>query len=201
MKFYPILLLVLLAVCSSVRADSTASIEAWLVLKVNDKDSASTSLIRKAESRGGYFLNQNENSVTIKLPNQHVDSLLAFCDTLGLIVSRNYSSRNYLMQIAERQASIKAKRDLLKDYFAMLKKSNANSVLTVERAISDLTAQIESQEANLKVMKHKIALAKIRIDFQFRERKAPLVSGNSIFRWINTLNLVDLRMDFEHDRR
>ena len=90
---------------------------------------------------------------------------------------------------------------LLKDYFAMLEKSNANSVLTVERAISNLTAQIESQEANLKVMKHKIALARIRIDFQFRERKTPLVSGTSIFKWINTLNLVDLRRGFEHGKR
>jgi hypothetical protein len=178
----------------------TTAISASFVIKVDNKESAARSLIKRAEGKQGYFSSLGDYSVTIRLPNSQVEGYLAFCDSLGYVVARRYDATDYASQIADKEVKLKTRRDLLKDYFSMLQQSPAGSVLTVEKAVAGLTGEIESLEADLKGLRYKLDFAEIRVDFQFRERRAPLKSASSLFKWINTLNLAGLRGNFENDR-
>jgi len=180
--------------------EAATAVNASLVLKVNDREAAARTLIARAEGAGGYFSSLGNTFVIVKLPNAKVEAFLAFCDSLGLVIDRHYEAIDYSSRIADNQVKIKTRRDLLKDYFDMLQQSSAGSVLSVENATSGITTEIESLEADLKVLRHRIDFAEIRVDFEFRERHAPLKTSRSLFRWINTLNLSDLRQDFENGR-
>ena len=183
-------------------ADSSmTAISASLVLKVDDRAATARLLVKHTEDKRGYFSNLGENFVTVKLPNSQVTTFLAFCDSQGIVIDRHYIAQDYSAVVADKQVKIKARRDLLKDYFEVLQQSTIGSVLTVEGAISNLTAEIESLEADMKVLRHKLEFAEIRVDFEFRERHPPLKSAESLFKWINTLNLAALREDFENGRK
>jgi hypothetical protein len=197
--------LVLILAClfgpaSASEAGMTTSVSSSLVLKVDNREAAARSLIRRAEDQGGYFSSLSDNFVVVRLPNPRIDGFLAFCDSLGYVVSRGYQAADYSSRIADLEVKIKTRRDLLKDYFAMLQQSPAGSVLTVERSISGITEEIESLEADLKGLRQRLDYGEIRVDFQFRERRAPLKSASSLFKWINTLNLSGLRGNFENGR-
>lgn len=176
----------------------TTAIKASFVVKVNDRNSATATLINAAEEAHGYFSQLGDGFVIIKVPDSAVESCLALCGRLGVVVDRSFEATDQSQAIAGKEIRIKARRDLLKDHFDMLQQSTAGSVLTVEKAVSELTAEIESLEADVRVMRHSLDFAEIRVDFRFRERRAPLKSATSLFGWLNRLNLIDLREEFEN---
>jgi hypothetical protein len=174
------------------------AIRASFVIKVNDRNASAKTLVDAAQKASGYFSNLGDDYVTVKVPNSAVETYLSLCDSQGLVVDRYYEAIDQSRIIAEKEVKLKARRNLLKDHFEMLQQSTAGSVLTVEKAIAELTAEIESLEADLKVLRHDLDFAEIRVDFRFRERRAPLKSATSLFGWVNKLNLIDLKEEFEH---
>jgi hypothetical protein len=174
------------------------SIRADLVIKVSDRDKASEKLIAQAESWDGWFLTYSERGITFNLPNQHVDSFLVFCDSLGLVVQKNYETQDMTLDIIQQEASLKAKQKLLEDYYEILNQSHFGTVLQVERTIVNLIAEIERLMGRIRFMRHKITTANITVNFQFRDRSAPVADGSSPFGWLNTLNLSNMRYDFEY---
>jgi hypothetical protein len=177
------------------RPDETLT--ASVVLKVNDRQAVSRSLIATAEKMGGFFSLLGDDYIVFKIPIAKADSFLVICDSAGLIINRRYDLTDNAPTIADRENKLKARRDLLSNYFDVLKNSSAGSVLTVEQAIADITTEIESLEAELSKLRRELEYGEIRVDFKFHERTPPLRTARSLFNWINDLNLVDLRRDFE----
>jgi hypothetical protein len=173
------------------------TINASVVLKVNDREATARSLIKTAEGMDGYFSLLGDEFIVFKIPVAKADTFLTVCDIAGLIIARRFELTDNAPEIADRETRLKARRDLLKDYFDMLRSSSAGSVLTVEKAIADVTTEIESLEAELSRLRYQLEYGEIRVDFKFHERTPPLRSARSLFNWINDLNLVDLRRDFE----
>jgi hypothetical protein len=172
------------------------TLSASVVLKVNDREATTRSLIKTAEVMDGYFSSLGDEFIVFKIPVVKADTFLMVCDSAGLVVARRYELSDIVPAIADRETRLKARRDLLKDYFDMLRNSSAGSVLTVEKAIADVTMEIESLEAELSRLRYQLEYGEIRVDFKFHERTPPLRSARSLFNWINDLNLVDLRRDF-----
>ncbi|MFC1584275.1 DUF4349 domain-containing protein [Fibrobacterota bacterium] len=182
-------------------ASPLISIRASLVIKVNDKDEASKALIDWVESRQGYFTNYSGTAVTFKLPNQSVDSFLVRCDSLGLVADKNYETQDLTLDIGRKEASLKAKQKLLEDYYDILHQARLGKVMEVERAIVNLIAEIERDMGKLKVMRHKTEMADLTASFQFIDRSPPVPEGDSPFTWLNHLDLIQLREDFEGTQR
>jgi hypothetical protein len=174
------------------------SIRADLVIKVSDREKASEQLIAQAEAWEGYFLNYSEQGITFNLANEHVDSFLVFCDSLGLVVQKNYETQDMTFDINQMEASLKAKQKLLDDYYEIMNKSVFGTVLQVERTIVSLIAEIERLTGRIRLMRHKTSMANISVRFQFRDRSAPIADGSSPFSWLNRLNLSEMRYEFEN---
>ena len=78
----------------------------------------------------------------------------------------------------------------------MLNTAGPNAVVEVEQQMTTLVEEIESLKGQLQLFEHQLQLADIVVSFQFRDRRPPVRDGSSSFKWLNTMNLVDLIWEF-----
>jgi hypothetical protein len=57
-------------------------------------------------------------------------------------------------------------------------------------------AEIETLKGQLRHLQDRIALARVEVRFEYRDRSAPVPDGSSSFAWLNTMNLIDLLEEF-----
>ena len=176
-------------------------VAASLVLKVTQRESAADDLVAKTAELGGYFSSRDLNAVVLRVPVDSADALLEYVAEQGLVVSRQFSREDISAQLTDQQARLDTRRAMLDQYFALLPDAGVDAVLTVEREITYLVAEIEQLEGALKLARHQSAYATVNVSFQFRNRAAPTRDGSSSFAWLNTLNLADILQDFQYDYR
>lgn len=167
-----------------------------VVLKVNDREEAADAVVALVDEVGGYFSSRTDSSLTLKVPAASAPKILSFIEASGIIVERNYNARDIGYPLEEMRARLASREEVLARYFKVIRSANVNAVVTVEREMTTLVQEIESLKGKLKLLEHQLAFAEIRVDFQFRDRRPPLRSGDSNFDWLNTVNLADLIQEF-----
>ncbi len=178
-----------------------SAVHASLVLAVEQREASADRLVAGAEALGGYFSSRTLDALTLRVPAGATEDLLALAEAEGLVTARDYTRRDLGAQLAEQQATLDSRREMLAQYFEVLAGAGADSVVTVEREITRLIAEIEQLEGALRAARNQAAYATVDIAFQFRDRAAPARDGSSSFAWLNTLNLADLLYDFQYGTR
>ena len=173
-----------------------ARVSAELVVKVAQKDDAANALIALAESHGGYFSELSNEAVVLRVPVAHAEAVVAAVDEQGLVVDKSYSSEDLRETLNEHQTRLEARQRVLDQYFGLLSGADSDAVLTVEREITRLVAEIERLEGAIRFMEHGARMAHISVRFRFRERTGPRSDASSSFDWLNELNLTGLVDDF-----
>jgi hypothetical protein len=181
--------------------DDRSAIVATMVLKVTRRDEAADALVAQATEAGGYFAERTDQRLRLKVPADKARAFLASAEAQGVVVDRSFSSTGLSEQIADTNARLAAREDVLARYFSVLQTAGAGAVVTVEREIVRLVAEIEQYKGQLRALEHRADYADITLDFQFRDRAAPSRGGSSSFRWLNTLNLADIVEDFHYGER
>ena len=176
-------------------------INSSLTLKVENKEKVSLELIQHAESLGGYYQKRKDSFVLLKIPAAKTEDFIKHTESKGLIANRNFSSQSLSQQLANTQARLKAREELLEKYFQILQEAKSEAVITVEREVIRLVTEIEDLKGSERKLLHQARFSNIEIYFQFRDRRAPTNNGSSSFAWINTLNLNGLIDEFEHSSR
>ncbi len=172
------------------------AIQNSVVLKVNDREKTADAIVGLVDEVGGYFSNRTDSSLTLKVPADSAQKVLAFIEQSGIIVERNYNARDIGYPLEEMRARLSSREEVLKRYFSVISTATVNAVVTVEREMTSLVQEIESLKGRLRLLEHQLAFSEIRVDFQFRDRRPPLKTGNSNFQWLNTVNLADLIQEF-----
>lgn len=172
------------------------AIDAQLVIKVKDPQAVADELVQEAREAGGYFSSRTRQQVTFKIPTAKAEAFVSAAAERGLVVSRSFSNTGLTAQIADANARLAAREEVLARYFEVLDDASAESVVTVERAIVGLISEIEGLKGRIRSMEHQASFADVTVDFQFRDRAAPVRDGSSSFAWLNTMNLADLVQDF-----
>ena len=178
--------------------DARSAIVATMVVKVTRRDEAADALVAQAESMGGYFAERSDQRLRLKIPAAQARDYLAQVDGQGVVVDSTFNTTGLSQQLADNQARLEAREDILARYFAVLETAGSDSVVTVEREIVNLVAEIEGYKGSIRALEHRATYADITLDFEFRDRAAPSRGGSSSFDWLNTLNLADLIEDFHH---
>lgn len=178
---------------------TAASTTATLTIKVSDKDATADALIAKAEALGGYFADRNEQAITFKIPAESETPFETFAGGLGVLIERQYQKQDLGFAIDRARSELKSREEMMKRYMQVLANAGPGQVVTVEREIVALIQAIEQQKGALKGMEHRVRYARVVVQFQFHDRKAPARDGTSSFAWLNTMNLSDLLGDFHHD--
>jgi hypothetical protein len=174
----------------------TSTIQARVVVKVNDRDQAADSLVRSAEGLKGFFIQKGRDGVILRIPAVGLKSLLADADRLGQVIDRQLEREDLGEELLRKEAALKAKTEAQLQYQALLDQADVDAALYVEKELIHLVAEIETLKGQIRHLKHRIAFARVEVLFEYRDRSAPVPDGISSFAWLNTMNLIDLLEDF-----
>ncbi len=185
----------------AVEESVTTAIVAGLVVQVDDRQAALDRAIAIAEARGGWFASLGTHQVSLRVPTSASRDVIEELRGLGDLVDRSFSSQDLGPQLVDLESRLKARREVLARYEAVLGQASPQAVVSVERQITNVVGEIEGIEGQLRVLRDRTSVARIDLSFQFRERRAPTRDGSSSFVWLNTLNVADVLADFQAARR
>lgn len=174
--------------------------QSTLTISLSDPDSATDDLIAKAQSLDGYFTYLADQSVTFRIPSSKSAGFLAYCETKGIVLEKQFETTGFDEQLDQKRTSLKAKQEILDRYLAVLKNAKKKTIVSVERAVQEVASDIETLKGSITYMEHELAFAKIIVQFQFKDRTAPVYSGTSSFPWLNTMNLQTMIEDFNDEK-
>lgn len=176
-------------------------VQAGLSLRVDDREAAAQAAVQAAEARGGWFNHYSPESVGLRVPVEQADALLDNLRGLGDLIERSYQSEDLSAQVVDLESRLAARRKMLDKYLEVLAGASPKAIVAVEREVSQLVAEIEGLEGQLRFLRDRAAYAEVSLSFRFRERQGPRRDGSSSFGWMNTLNLADLLQDGQTGRR
>lgn len=169
-----------------------------LTVKVSDPQKASDALVAAAESANGYFTSRTDSGVSLRIPTAHAKKIFAIAEAQGVVVERSHNTFDFTEALEEQSTLLASRRQVLERYFDVLKSAHADAVVSVEREMTSLIAEIEELEGAIRLEEHNLAYATLNVSYQFRDRRAPSSEGVSSFKWLNTVNLGDLLGDFQY---
>lgn len=174
----------------------TSAVEIELVVKVNDRAQAADRLVAAARSRGGYFLQKARDAVILRVPSERVKPLVDDVGQVGQVVDRQLRRDDLGEALLRKEAALKAKTASQRQYLALIDQADTDAALYVERELTKLVAEIETLKGEIRRLRHRIALARVAVRFEYRDRSAPVPDGASSFAWLNTMNLTNLLEEF-----
>jgi hypothetical protein len=174
--------------------------QSTITLSVSDPSAVADELIEKAQSMDGYFTHLSDQDVTFRIPSPKNAEFLSYCESRGLVLDRQFETTGYDEQLNQQKTSLKAKQDVLERYLAVLKNTRKKSIVSVERAVQEQVADIETLKGSIAFMEHQLAFTRVTVLFKFKDRSAPAYSGRSSFPWLNTMNLQTMIEDFNHEK-
>lgn len=189
------------AATSPAPAPRPTRVVAGLTLRVDDQEAAAASAVKAAEARGGWFSSFGSQAVTLRVPVAQTDALVADLRGLGDLLERSYQSDDLTAQVVDLESRLQARRKMLDKYLEVLGSASPKAIVQVEREVTQLVAEIEGLEGQLRFLRDRAAFAEVSVSFRYRERQAPHNDGSSSFAWLNTLNLADVLYDLEYGRR
>jgi hypothetical protein len=173
-------------------AGRRVAVSSTLVVKVTDRDAAADAAIDTAEKAGGYFITRDNQQVVLKVPVPKAEDVTAKAAGLGVVVQRSFAANDIGQTLDEQRTLLKSRETVFQRYFAVLASATPSTIVEVESEMTRLVAQIESLKGQIKLMEHQLRYATITVQFEFRDRRPPVRTGNSSFAWLNTVNLSDL---------
>ncbi|MFB6108903.1 MAG: DUF4349 domain-containing protein [Haloplanus sp.] len=156
-------------------------------LRVDDFESSRSNLTSAVESRGGYVGDsvqqvheRNDETwttgrVVLRVPADQYGATMHDIEREGTVVESQTSTKDVTDQIVDLQARLKnlrAERDRLRTLYE--EANDTETVLKVERRLSDVQTEIERTEARLQNIQHRVAYSTITVELMERPPDRPV---------------------------
>ena len=194
-KYYLLLLLIQFSFGDTTYTEERHS----RMIKTLAPDTLTEKIILNAKYRGGYFSFLNQEFISLKVPKSNSRLLLNYIDSIGQILNKQQSLTDLTQDWFTIKSSISAKTKLMDEYFKALSLAGRNQVLEVHRAISNLQTEIDQEKASQNQLSERIQLVHIDIYYKLPQPTPPPNQGNTLFPWINRLDITSLQKDFSHE--
>ncbi|MEN0066632.1 MAG: DUF4349 domain-containing protein [Myxococcota bacterium] len=188
-------MIALLSMCAAFAVDDApppTRVSASVVVAVAKRDLAADALVERANELGGWFQSRNDEGLSLRVPSVNVDALLDSASATGKVLGRSVERRDVGQEMADLSGRLEARESVLKQYFDLLARAGADSIVTVERQIVKAIDEIERLKGRLQLLEDQSTFGRVDVAFQFRDRGAPDRDGQSSWGWINTLNVQDV---------
>lgn len=152
---------------------------AWLGFRVDDEEEIPAkvgTLKRLVESHQGYLAHEDESGATVRVPAAELDAFLeALIAGQGELLERRVEvldvTRSYV-DLESRLGSAKKTRARLE---ALLERAqDVEDVLSIEKELGRITAEVEAMEAQLRNLSQEVALATVEIQFRTESSPGPV---------------------------
>lgn len=188
--------LALAAAFATPAAAAEEEVTGSVTVKVSQRDEASAAVIARARATGGWFSEYAADHVSLRVPAAEVEAIMDFAATQGVLADRQISRSDESADLSQARARLRTRKEMLEQYMTVLAGASAKAVVTVEREVTRLVAEIEQLEGRIRFLEDHVRYGTVTVWFQFRDRSAPVSDGSSSFAWLNSLNLQDLVADF-----
>ena len=160
-------------------------------------DSVFQKIIQTAESKGGYFTNYNNFSLSLRLPVSELQEFQKSLEGFAEITDKSFSSQDRKGDLERLNLQIQSRKKLLDAYHDLVRNAPLKELQSVEREMVNLNAQIEHLQGQKLAIEKRAALASVSISVSvFVSPVARTPSVHSPFLWINSTDLNILRRDF-----
>jgi len=145
-----------------------------LRMEVNNVESTTATIEDLVKQKGGFVSSVNlnsrgnyiNNSITIRIPNEKLDSLLdAICQKAEHIDQKSINAQDITEEFVDIQIRLKTKKDVRDRYVEVLRKkaSTVEEILNAEERIRIIQEEIESKEGRLRYLNSQVALSTINL--------------------------------------
>jgi cell division protein FtsB len=164
-------------------------------IKTANTDSVFQKIIETAETKGGYFTNFTEHSISLRLPVEALQEFQSVVASLAQIEEKGFESTDKSTELEKLRSQIQSRKKLLGTYMDLVKNAPFAELQSVEREMVSLNAQIENLQGRLQAIEKRAALASVAI---YAMPIAPTYRpiATSLFLWINSTDINSLRRDF-----
>lgn len=144
-----------------------------LRVEVGDVTAAADRAGRLAAEAGGFVAGSEETGapderraqVTLKVPEDRFDQLVAALATLGEVRSKQVSTEDVTEQVVDLEARLRASRAAAERLQQLIARAaSVAEVVGVEAELARRTAEVESLEGRLRVLRDKIDLATVTVN-------------------------------------
>ena len=148
--------------------------QASLDLEVNDVNAAATQLRGLVESFGGFIEhvstsggpNPEYGSAVVRVPGDRFLDALDSIERLGKALGQTLGQRDVTGEAIDLEARLKSERSAEESLLKLLERAvSVSDVLTVERELSRVRADIERLQGQLEFIQRSVALATIAVSF------------------------------------
>lgn len=152
---------------------------AWLGFRVDDEEEIPAkvgTLSRLVESHQGYLAHEHQSGATVRVPAAELDAFLeALIAGQGELLERRVEvldvTRSYV-DLESRLSSAKKTRARLE---ALLERAqDVEDVLSIEKELGRITAEVEAMEAQLRTLSQEVALATVEVQFRTESSPGPV---------------------------
>ena len=171
-------------------------ISSRMVLKTGNRDIAADSLLAQTRRSEGWLVSQTKDALKVRIPTGSMDRFFRYTDSLGVVTDRIQNRIDFTTAYLKLVARLQAKESLINRYLDLLDSSGTEGIYPVSRHITDMQRSIEEIKGELQGMLARMDYADVTVDFVFFDRRTPLSSGHSDFKWLNDVNLSTLLEDF-----
>jgi hypothetical protein len=148
---------------------ATASIER------NDPEAGPRAAAELAKRHGGWVATMRECEVTVAVPGDQLDAVLAELPSLGKVAESRLLARDVTAAHRDLEVRIDSLRRERERYLALLDRAaGVAEALQVEHEIERLTSQLELLEAQLSSLKDRVADAALAISFSREVHPGPV---------------------------
>lgn len=144
-----------------------------LSLETEQYDKVITSIQEQAKSLTGYIESEDEckgtsdlrqNSLTIRIPADHLDEWMTATENFGTITSKSKTQQNVTLDYIDTESRVKSLRAEQTALMAMLEKATKLSdIIAIREQLQNINYQIDSYESQLRYMQNDVDYATINL--------------------------------------
>lgn len=162
---------------------------AEIALAVYEVDKNLDGVEKKAISLGGYLALRSDRQITVRVPRDKFDELVAQISTLGDVLHKNVAAEDVTDQYVDISMRLKnstAVRDRLEK---LLQTAQVRDAVEIHKELAKVTEEIERLEGKLKLLRDRIAYSTITVSFEKNQQQVVRSQALLPFPWMNTMGL------------
>lgn len=171
------------------------SLTATLVVKVVHPEEVRRAAIERAKAAGGWPTLVTDTDLHLEVPQDALNATVDQLAAAGIVLQKSLQRVDLTEQIAQLQAKLKSKREILERLRSFFADSDTNSTLRIEQSMTHLVVEIEQLQGELNVAEASALTAHVQASFQFHQRQR-ITYIRSPFEWLNTLDIDRFMAEF-----
>ncbi len=169
-------------------AERATSLTATIVVKVVHPQEVRKAAVERARAAGGWPTLVTDAELHLEVPQAALADTVDQLAAAGIVLQKSLQRVDRTEQIAQLQAKLKSKREILERLRTFFADSDTQSTLRIEQSMTQLVVEIESLQGELNVAESSARTAHVQASFQYHQRQR-ITYLRSPFEWLNTLDI------------